>query len=463
MILSISLILVSAIVLGAMHFFLIGGYVKSVRTNMMLHSAEQINNLTAELTNNFNPATERFYKLNIDLIAQSLQSYIVVTDTNGKIVSSSKSARNFLTSNSINISDFTEVINGKSLTKTGVYNALFNEHILTVATPLKKDDTVYGIVFLNAPLPELSKDAYSLLFLLLISVAVSSVLGFFLSLFLSKNISNPIKELSKAARLIAKGEFRKRVKISDVEELKELGTAFNSMARSLENHENVRTSFIANVSHDLRTPMTTISGFVQGILDGTIPRERENEYLGIVLGETKRLSNLVSGFLDVSRYEAGEVELHKTSFDINEMIRVVLISLENIILQKNLNINITLETENWYVCADEVAIHRVIANLLDNATKFADADGELEVIVKHNDDKTIISISNTGSGISDEDKKYIWDRFYKTDKARTVDKQGMGLGLYIVKSIINQHGEKIELQNDENFTKFTFTLQSDKN
>jgi len=171
----------------------------------------------------------------------------------------------------------------------------------------------------------------------------------------------------------------------------------------------------------------------------------------------------VSGFLDVSRYEAGEVELHKTSFDINEMIRVVLISLENTIVQKNLSINITLEAENWYVCADEVAIHRVVANLLDNATKFADIDGELKIAVKHNDDKAIISISNTGSGISDEDKKYIWDRFYKTDKARTVDKQGMGLGLYIVKSIINQHGEKIELQNDENCTKFTFTLQNDKN
>jgi len=463
MILSLTLILVSAIALGVVHFLLIGRYVKSTRTNMMLHSAEQINNLTTELTNNFNPATERFYRLNIDLISQSLQSFIIVTDTNGKIISSSKSARKFLTSNNLDISDFSEVINGKSITKTGVYNSIFEQNILTVASPIKKDDAVYGLVFLNAPMPELSKDTYALFFLLFISIAVSSILGFFLSYFLSRNISKPIKELSKAARLIAKGEFKNRVHLSDVEELKELETAFNSMARSLESHENVRTSFVANVSHDLRTPMTTITGFVEGILDGTIPNERQNEYLGIVLGEAKRLSNLVSGFLDLSRYEAGEVELHKTSFDINEMIRSVLISLENIILYKNININVTFESENWYVYADELAIHRVIANLLDNATKFADEGGQIEISVTHNSDKTIVSISNSGSFISDEDKKYIWDRFYKTDKSRTVDKQGMGLGLYIVKSIINQHKEKIELENDENFTRFTFTLQSDKN
>lgn len=456
--LSIMIILVSAFVMGCVHIVLIDRYIISSKTHAILQSAERMSELTAALSVNYSPQLQGFYTLNMDLVAQNTQCHIIVTDIKGNVVSFSTPAKKYIVNKSINIDEFKAAAEGENVYKIGPFNDMFGERIFTVAVPVSIRGNIQGVVFFNSPVPEMYKDRYSLFAMLMVSIAASSAVAFILSYIMSKNIVKPIRALSNAANQLAMGNYKKRVKTSKVNELAELGTAFNTMAEAVENHANARTAFIANISHDLRTPMTTINGFIQGILDGTIPENEQEKYLKIVQSETIRLANLVSTFLDISKYEQDKVPLKKTSFDINEMVRVVLSSLESRIREKNVDATFEFDDENIFVFADENEIHRVVMNLLDNAVKFVQGNGRITVKITSKGDKAQVSISNTGEGISKEDMKYIWERFYKSDKSRTSHNKGHGLGLFIVKSIISQHGEKIKVESDENLTTFSFTL-----
>ncbi|OQB14944.1 MAG: Alkaline phosphatase synthesis sensor protein PhoR [Firmicutes bacterium ADurb.Bin193] len=460
--LSLSIILVCAFVMGIVHTVLLDRYIISTKTNALLQSARRISELTLMLSRNYGPQLENFYVFNLDLIAQSSQSFIIITDKNGKIINYSTHTRKYITTDSLSLKGFESVMEGDETAKIGPYNSIFGEKTFTVAVPVQTGGKVYGAVFLNSPVPDVYKDRHTLFTMLAVSILISSLLAFILSFFMSKGITKPIRALGRAAHDIARGNYKRRVEISNIAELAELGAAFNTMAESVENHEKVRTAFIGNVSHDLRTPMTTISGFIEGILDGTVPKERQDEYLTIVLNETKRLSRLVSTFLDISKYEENKVELKKTSFDIIEMIRVVILSFQSRTEAKKVGVNFEFEGESAFVHADENEIYRVIMNLMDNAVKFVEPEGKIDISVVTDGAKTRISVGNTGEGIAESDSPYVWDRFYKADKSRTEAGNGTGLGLFIVKSIINQHGEEIILDNKPNYTKFTFTLPTVK-
>jgi len=209
----------------------------------------------------------------------------------------------------------------------------------------------------------------------LFSVALVLVVAMIIIYWVSLRITSPLKALNNAARDIAQGHFERRVSLDANMEISELVDSFNKMADSIEQLENMRSSFVANVSHDLRTPMTTITGFVQGILDGTIPPEKQNQYLSIVLDETKRLSRLVTDLLDVSKIEQGNYKPEMREFDINEMIRLSVIKLEKRITEKDIHLSIGFQTDNMRVMADKDSIQRVLTNLLDNAIKFTDEGG----------------------------------------------------------------------------------------
>ncbi len=461
--LSITIILVSAFVLGCVHIVLIDRYIISSKKHTMLQSAERISELTAALSENYSPQLESFYRLNMDLVAQNTQSHIIVTDTKGNVVNFSTPAKKYIVNKNINIDAFGAAMEGENVYKIGPFDSIFGQKIFTVAVPVMINKKVYGIVFFNSPVPELYRDRYALFSMLAISILVSSIVAFILSYIISKNIIKPIRALSRAAHDLAKGNYGRRVDISNIDELAELGRAFNTMAGSIENHEKVRTAFIGNVSHDLRTPMTTINGFIQGILDGTIPPEEHNKYLEIVRNETLRLSTLVNSFLDVSKYGGeNKITLKKTSFDINGMIRDVILSLEARIREKNAEVIFEFENENTFVYADKNEIHRVIMNLLDNAAKFVDDNGKIIIKSIQKGEKILFSVTNSGKPISEEDQKHIWERFYKSDKSRTQPGDGFGLGLFIVKSILNQHSEEIELESSGNATTFSFTLPAVK-
>ena len=243
------------------------------------------------------------------------------------------------------------------------------------------------------------------------------------------------------------------------DEVGELAEAFNAMAGSIAKSEAQRSEFIANVSHELKTPMTTIAGFADGILDGTIPREKEADALNTISSETRRLSRLVRRMLDVSRLQSqGETVTAQERFDVSEVLLRVLVSLEGKINNRGLDVETQLPEGSVMVWGDPDAITQVCYNLLDNAIKFSDPGSALGLMIQVKGEKAYVSVRNRGETIPPEELRRIFDRFHKTDRSRSEDREGVGLGLYIVKTILNSHREDIAVTSLEGVTTFTFTL-----
>lgn len=265
-----------------------------------------------------------------------------------------------------------------------------------------------------------------------------------------------------ATQSFAKGDFSVRVPVQDFDEIGQLSLAFNNMAASLSTMESMRRSFVANVSHELKTPMTSIGGFIDGILDGTIPQEKHSYYLRIVSEEVKRLSRLVKAMLNIARIEAGETSITPVSFNIVDLICQTLFNFEYLIDNKGINIE-GLEGDPVYVDADKDLIHQVLYNLIENAVKFCNERGHITFNISADGRYAYISVLNSGYGISMEEIPHVFERFYKTDKSRGVDKTGVGLGLYIVKSIINLHGTDINVRSVQGeYCEFVFSLPISK-
>ena len=283
--------------------------------------------------------------------------------------------------------------------------------------------------------------------------------------FITERVISPLREMSRAAKRMAVGRFDVRVPVHGRDEVAELAVAFNQMSQALENLERMRNSFVANVSHDLRTPMTTISGFIDGILDGVIPPDQQSHYLHVVSTEVRRLSRLVTALLDVSRLQAGDRKFDMKPFDVCEMGRQILISFEQKIEDKGLDVEFLCEEERMYVLADRDAIHQILYNICDNAIKFSCEGGKLRMgfawsegeSTRHR--KAMVKVFNEGQGIPEEDLPFVFERFYKSDKSRGLDKSGVGLGMFIAKTIIEAHGEAISVSSDYGHScEFTFTL-----
>jgi signal transduction histidine kinase len=268
--------------------------------------------------------------------------------------------------------------------------------------------------------------------------------------------------MAKTANAFGHGDLTARVRLegSYTEEIEELALAFNNMASSLQKSEYQRQEFVANVSHELKTPMTTIGGYIDGILDGTIPPQRSRHYMQIVSDETKRLSRLVRSMLDISRLQdqGGIPEEQKTRFDIEECAGQVLINFEPKITAKNLNVEVDIPDFPAYTMANQDYITQVIYNLLDNAVKFCPEEGTLGLTIRLSANKIYVSVSNEGETIPADELPLVFDRFHKLDKSRSQNRDGWGLGLYIVKTIVCSHGEDISVSSKDGKTEFTFTL-----
>lgn len=279
--------------------------------------------------------------------------------------------------------------------------------------------------------------------------------------FISNRVISPLREMSVAAERFAKGKFDTRVRVRGDDEVARLAVAFNNMAESLENLEKMRSSFIANVSHDLRTPMTTIAGFIEEIRAGVIPPENRDHYLGVIETEVKRLSRLVASLLDLSRIQAGDRKFTMRSFDICEMGRQILISFEQQIEEKRLEIAFETDADRMNAYADYDAIYQIFYNICHNAVKFSREGGLLRLRINEiKEHKIQVAVYNEGNGISEEDLPFVFERFYKSDKSRGLDKSGLGLGLYISKTIMDAHGEQIRVESREGeYCEFFFTLR----
>lgn len=283
--------------------------------------------------------------------------------------------------------------------------------------------------------------------------------------FITERVIAPLRDMSRAAKRMAVGQFDVRVPVRGSDEVAELAVAFNQMAGALDNLERMRNSFVANVSHDLRTPMTTIAGFIDGILDGVIPPEQHRHYLQVVSTEVRRLSRLVTALLDVSRLQAGDRKFDMVPFDVCEMGRQILISFEKKIEEKRLDVEFDCDEDRMFVLADRDAIHQILYNICDNAIKFSVEGGKLRMSFTWASPegsrrrKAVVKVYNEGQGIPPEDIPFVFERFYKGDKSRSLDKSGVGLGMFISKTIIEAHKETISVASEYGKScEFSFTL-----
>lgn len=336
----------------------------------------------------------------------------------------------------------------------------------------KVSSHTYGIRFKgNGPeyvmiaISETSEDtAYitNLFEVFFISAVIVLIIALVIVYFTTLKLTEPVKEIAELSKKIGKGDFDVTFPEYETAEFKQLSGAFNEMAASLKSYDTMRNSFVANVSHELRTPMTSIGGFVDGLLDGTIPEGKRNEYLRIISSEVHRLTRLVKSMLNLAKIEAGELKPKMTKFSVIEMIVDVLMTFETRIEDKHIEIR-GLDTPRVWLYADEGLIHQVIYNLTENAIKFVDDGGYIEFSFSPIGDRTVISIKNSGEGLSEEEMPLVFDRFYKTDKSRGLDATGVGLGLNIVSSIVRLHGGKITVKSVKGeYTEFMFTLRNEE-
>ncbi len=338
------------------------------------------------------------------------------------------------------------------------------ENNFVYMVPLSLNGTEIGAVIGMQPVSSSFRPyIVQLLRMFLLSTLFTLCVAFVAVYLMSYELTKPLRQMSDATKSYANGDFSKRITVRGDNEVSELASAFNSMAKALASLESSRRSFVANVSHELKTPMTTIGGFIDGILDGTISEDKHSYYLSIVSDEVKRLSRLVTGMLNMSKIEAGELSLNYRDFDICDMIFRITLGFEQIIESKQLQITGLESMTSTVVQGDEDMLTQVVYNLIDNAVKFTPENGEIHFDVTKDNQNICIRIRNTGKGISSEELSKIFERFYKVDKSRSFDVKGAGLGLYLAKSIVEMHGGQITASSIENqYTEFSFCIPSKK-
>ena len=387
-------------------------------------------------------------------------SHIVVATNEGLILFATSGQENLTElENRVLPSQMVTALQSGMYSGAGTMGGLYASPRYLVGIPITTESGfLQGLVLVTCDVSHISEMWRDLSSIFLVTAVAVILIAAIISSVTSMRQSQPIKEIAAAARQFGHGELEVRVDVGRRrDEVGELAEAFNSMADSLARSEQQRSEFIANVSHELKTPMTTIAGFADGILDGTIPPEKEGEYLQIISSETRRLSRLVRSMLDLSRLQSDE-RAAQQQFDVTETLLRTLVSLESKVNAKLLEVTTDLPEEAVTVWGDQDAITQVCYNLLDNAIKFSKEGGVLGISVTTKGTKASVCISNEGQTIPPGEVSLIFDRFHKTDHSRSVDRDGVGLGLYIVKTILNSHKEDIVCTSEDGVTKFTFTL-----
>ena len=389
---------------------------------------------------------------------------LLITDIMGKVTASSDADFRYIGKiipESINNDSIAGNIQ-MSLTTLG---DIYHEQRQVSGTPLKiqvnGETYISGYLFVLGDLGSF-REAWQQFMSVYILIALNVMaLAFFISFITTKKQAEPLDEIAGAALRFARGDFSIRVDdYGRYDEIGQLAQAFNAMADSLESSEELRREFIANLSHELKTPMTVIAGFAEGILDGTIPYQNAARYLNVISSETRRLSRLVGSMLDISMLPTTEITSSgNKSFDIAEILRVTLISFETKIENKQLEVEAELPEEPVMTKGDEDSITQVVYNLIDNAVKFSGPKGLLRIELWKQGDRAYISVENSGEEIPPDEIPHIFDRFHKADKSRSAHPDGVGLGLYIVKTILDAHNEDVFVTSEDGMTKFVFTLR----
>lgn len=391
-------------------------------------------------------------------LSKYMDAKIEVIDASGKIIidsDDSEAFRKHTVIEDFDISDF----GSKYYTINCFYN-MFSENYLTVFAPITFRYKVRGYALIHKPMSDITEYTSQLSHIVNITLFFIFLFAFLLLALFSLSLYRPIHKISKASDAYMNGDFSHKINIHTRDEVGHLAETFDYMANELHTLEDDQRKFVSNVSHDFRSPLTSIKGYVEAMLDGTIPQEMQNKYLNIILFETERLNKLTSGLLELNKYGShGKTMLYISDFDINYIIRMTALTFEGICNEKHISIELILSGQNLYVTADMAKIQQVIYNLADNAIKFSHPDSSITIETTEKNEKVFISVKDSGIGIPRDSQKKIWERFYKTDLSRGKDKLGTGLGLSIVKEIVQAHGENINVISTEGVgTEFIFTL-----
>lgn len=467
------IILVSFTVMVSILTFAISNYFSNEKFTLLKENCNAVSKIILADINSSN-FERNIYNI-IDIQNNISDVDIFVCDNTGKTIVCGCS--NFQTEmscmhqkNTVSL-EILSLIDNNGYSKIGKLNGIYNEDQYIVAKKVvDNDNSVYGYVFATTS-TDVTRHLIKRIFKIYIFSALFPLIIMFFAVFLlSYNQTHPLKIMSEAAKSMSEGDFSKRVPVMSDDEIGELSLTFNNMADSLAQMESMRRNFMGNVSHELRTPMTTISGFIDGIVDGTIPQEKHSYYLKIVSDEIKRLSRIVETMLNISRLESGAMKLKKTYFNLSDTIINIVLSRESTIEEYNLQICGLDTLEKVEIYADYDLIYQVLYNLVDNAVKFTDENGTINFAIYNNTNNVEFIIRNSGDGISSDQINFIFDRFYKIDKSRSTNKNSSGLGLFIVKTIIELHNGKITAESVEGeYTQFriilpkNFTERNDKN
>lgn len=457
-------------ILGTTLTLLVNAYTQNQNTKLLQENTQSIANtvsatLIAQDMNDYYSVEKEMICSTLNITSDSIDADIFVCDVEGNIILCKERAGRIPYAGRLHLCQQHGAIKvGDNLLRSvyeggyvgkGSVNGLPS---YIVGCPVISGTQIIGSVFATT-VSNGNALAFVVMRMFIVTGFICLFIGFIGIWHLTRNFVKPLQQMSSAAKQFAIGDFSYRVKVKGDDELSELGRAFNDMADSLDKLESSRRSFVSNVSHELRTPMTSIGGFIDGILDGTIPRDKADYYLNIVSGEIRRLSRLVVAMLNMSKIESGSFEMKPNNYDISDQIIHILLTFEQKINEKNIEIQGLENLKQTYIVADSDMIYQVIYNIFDNAVKFTNNGGYINVNMLDSDKYIEVHIKNSGTGIDASELSKLFERFYKVDKSRSLDAKGAGLGLYIVKMMVEMHGGSIwAVSEDENSAEFIFRL-----
>ena len=460
---TVIILLLALILVGTSFQVLVEDYLAESAIEELKQTSQAMANLASAYSAE-GPMMNRDFMVNLDVTAQISGTDLIICNSLGQVILCSDSITGCDHQRLwVDQSYLAKVVENGGHTATGMIPDLYEEPRYVVSTPITDFVTGknLGIVIVSTPTRSTAaimtriSNTFMVVSLLVVLISVIAMI------ILVRRQSDPLRQVAQAARAFGHGDLDARVKLTEdhPEEVEELALAFNNMAQELQKSEYQRREFVANVSHELKTPMTTISGYIDGILDGTIPQSRQSYYLQIVSDETKRLSRLVRSMLDISRLQDGSVpEEKKIHFDMEEALGQVLITFEQKITDKKLNVDVDMPGHPVYTHACEDYVTQIIYNLIDNAVKFCPSGGTLGLRIEQGGGKVYVSVSNGGETNPAEELPLVFDRFHKIDKSRSQNRDGWGLGLYIVKTLVSSHGENISVTSRDGKPTFTFTM-----
>lgn len=434
---------------------------RSIYSSYFYDKLEKQGEIITDLVNTSLVEGESSYKslqLILDNVKDVMDTDVLVCDNIEFVYAGSKEIKKEMSKTKISIDEqYASKLQNNEIVKDGEVKT-GDSSKEAYLKPIFKSDKYWGAIIYMPSDSVVNGYLFKVYKIIWISTLVTLVLAVAGANYLTKKqLVNPLKEIYLVANKLARGEVTNRIQVKSNDEIGELGRSFNLMAESLEAVDTNRRDFISNVSHELRSPITSMKGFIAGMLDGVIPKDKENYYLKLVYDEINRLSRLVNDLLDISSMEVGKFKLTIMEVDINALVKRCLLNIESKVKDKGIHINASLENEHLYVYADSDRIMQVLTNLLDNAIKYGGEEGIISVSTRIKGPKVHVAVYNKGSKMTEEEMAHIWDRFYKSDKSRT-NKESTGLGLPIVRLIMTQHKEDVWVRNEREGVVFTFTL-----